>query len=188
LSHVPESYTGGPDPLDPGNAYGEGKRAAEQLGAIYAAAAGFELSVARCFAFVGPGLPLNAHFAVGNFIRDALAGGPIRLSGDGTPSRSYQYPSDLAIWLWTLLVRGPAGRAYNVGSAHDTGLFELAHRVAGLAPSRCEVIRAREPDPRVPAPRYVPSTERIRKELGVRELVSLDEALAKTFRWHQSTQ
>jgi len=185
LSHVDESYLGGPDPLDPRQAYAEGKRTAELIATIAAHDAGFAVSIARCFAFVGPGLPLEAHFAIGNFIRDALRGGPIRVNGDGSPFRSYQHAADLAVWLWTLLTQGEPNRAYNVGSEHAVSIADLARIVADLAPNPCEVIRAREPDrSRLPS-RYVPCTRRARQELGLTERITLTDAIERTIRWHR---
>lgn len=187
LERVSEDYAGGPDPLDPRQAYAEGKRTSELIASIAGDEGGFELSVARCFAFVGPGLPLHAHFAIGNFIRDALEGGPIRIAGDGTPFRSYQHPADLMIWLWTLLVRGPHGRAYNVGSEHAISIEDLAHLIADLAPRPCDVVRAVEPDLSRPSPRYVPCTRRAQEELGLVERISLTDAIERTIRWHRGT-
>ena len=190
LSHIPEDFTGGPDPLDPRNAYAEGKRAAEHLCAIAGlpppVGAGLHITIARCFAFVGPHLPLDIHFAIGNFIRDALVGGPIRVNGDGTPFRSYLYAADLAEWLFTILLRGQAGRAYNVGSEESVSIRDLAHHVAEMATratgSRSEVIVSQRPragSTTLPE-RYVPRCRRVFDELGLTPATRLDTAIERT--------
>ncbi len=187
LTHVPESYGGAPDPLDLTSAYAEGKRVAEFLCATCHARHGLEVTIARCFAFVGPYLPLDVHFAIGNFIRDALAGGPIIVGGDGTPHRSYMYASDLAAWLWTILLRGQPCRPYNVGSETAVTIGELAQVVAEVFEARA----GRRPIVKIlgsSAGRswsyYVPSTQRAREELGLQESTELRAAIWKTAEWH----
>jgi nucleoside-diphosphate-sugar epimerase len=183
LTHVGEDYTGGPDPTDPRSAYGEGKRLAELLTVIYSRISGCECKIARCYAFVGPYLPLDIHFAIGNFIRDALAGQTIRINGDGTPYRSYLYAADLAVWLWTILFRGQSCRPYNVGSGQALSIAEVAKTVAGAWGTSVEVSIARAPIPGVLAERYVPSVKRAEVELGLKETLGLSEAVRRTCRW-----
>lgn len=183
LTHVGEDYGGVPDPLDPRSAYGEGKRAAEHLVNALTRGGTLECVIARGFAFVGPHLPLDAHFAIGNFLRDGLRGAPIEVRGDGTPYRSYLYAADLAIWLWTLLFRGRGGRAYNVGSEDDLPLRDLASRIAAYFGT--EVTVAQPATEGRPAERYVPSTVRARSELGLEAWVPLDEAIRRTADWHR---
>ena len=183
MTHIPETYGGGPSPLDVGNAYAEGKRAAELLSAIQAKSAGFELVVARAFAFVGPYLPLDAHFAIGNFLRDAMAEKPIQILGDGTPYRSYMYAADLAVWLWTLLVRGRPNTAYNVGSDDGRPLREIADRVAALTGGSVHV--ARPPTGQPPA-RYVPDVTLATTELGLGLRFPLDAANQRTLAWSRA--
>jgi len=191
LTHVPESYEGAPDPLAAASVYAEGKRASELMCALHqksATAKGieFEAKIARCWAFCGPHLPLDAHFAIGNFIRDVLAGRSISIAGDGTPRRSYLYAADLAVWLWTILFRAPALVAVNVGSGNDVSIRELAEYVAAtLAPST-EILIAKQAVPGVLPTRYVPSVERAERLLGLRQTVGLEDAIRRTAAWHMS--
>jgi len=189
LTHVSEDFHGGPAQIDVRNAYAEGKRAAEMLCAMAArpsADLSLHISIARCFAFVGPRLPLDAHFAIGNFIRDCVAGGPIRIGGDGTPFRSYLYAADLAEWLVTILLRGESHRAYNVGSEEAVSIRQLAERVADIAATvwldrgRPEILMAKQPQAGTAAERYVPDCRRAREELGLVPATSLDESIRMT--------
>jgi dTDP-glucose 4,6-dehydratase len=183
LDRLSEEYLGAPDPAVAGSAYGEAKRAAEMLCTLHAGASLHPI-VARLFAFIGPYLPLDAQFAAGNFLRDALGGGPIRISGDGTPYRSYLYASDLALWLWTLLVDGQSARAYNVGSSTPVSILELAERVSRASGGlRIEI--ARQPVAGALPERYVPCTRRVEEELAVSATVPLDDAIRRTLAWHR---
>lgn len=185
MTHVPETYGGAPDPLDAASVYGEGKRTAELLCGVYQKRIGLECKIARCWAFCGPHLPLDQHFAIGNFIGDVLAGSLIQIQGDGTPRRSYLYAADLAIWLWTILFRGPALRPINVGSDRDVSILELAQIVAATLGSRTEIRVARQAEPGAAPARYVPCVDRARDLLGLRETTSLEEAIRLTAAWHQ---
>ncbi len=184
VTHLTEEYSGGPDCLDSRSAYGEGKRVAEMLCCLYSKQHGLDAKIARCFAFVGPHLPLDAHFAVGNFIGDALRGGPIVVQGDGTPYRSYLYAADLAVWLWTLLFRAPSCRPYNVGSGDGRTIAEIARSVAEQAGGLPVQIQGAAQPGRPPA-RYVPDVSRAERELGLRARVDLNESIRRTLAYHR---
>jgi dTDP-glucose 4,6-dehydratase len=180
LTHIPEDYIGAPDPTHAQSAYGEGKRAAEMLCTLYGKQYGFEIKIARCFAFVGPYLPLDTHFAIGNFIRDGLKDGPILVNGDGTPYRSYLYAADLAVWLWTILLKGRSCYPYNVGSDLDLSISRIAHLVAQVFQPQVEVIIAQKPLAGKEAERYVPLTNRALSDLGLKSMIGLEDAIKRT--------
>ena len=144
--------------------------------------------MARGFAFVGPHLPIDRHFALGNFIRDALRGGPVVVASDGTPIRSYQYAADMAAWLWALLVRGESGRAYNIGASREISVGELARLVAAAA-GNGSTVEVRRPAVSGATPeRYLPDVSLATETLGLRETVTLEESIERTLRWHRSFQ
>lgn len=181
MAQIPESYHAMPDPLQAENAYSVAKRCAEHLCALYRQQYGIQTVVARCFAFVGRDLPLDAHFAIGNFIRDALVREQITVSGDGTPVRSYMDQRDLAHWLEVLLADGRAGQAYNVGSDAPLSIAELAHRVRDLlAPGKTVHVSAAAVHAGNSRNLYVPGIAKAQMELGLVLRHTLEDAVRET--------
>lgn len=178
IDRMSEDWLGMPDPLNPDMAYGVAKRGAEHLCALYRHAHGLETVIARCFAFVGPDLPLDVHFAIGNFIRDALSADAITVGGDGSPLRSYLDQRDLAVWLNKLLLKGSAGQAYNVGSDQSIRIGDLAHLVRDtLSPGKPVLIKG-VPNALQHRNIYVPDITKAKNELGLRVSVSLTDAIS----------
>jgi nucleoside-diphosphate-sugar epimerase len=176
-----------PIPLEPRGAYAEAKRMGEMLAALVAREHGFELKVARGFAFIGPYLSLDSEFAASSFLRDALAGRDITVRGTGTAVRSYLYGADLAVWCWTILFKGVAGRPYNVGSNVPVSIADLAYLIARECDPPVAVRVLERPDAGELVDYYVPDTARAQTELGLDAVIPLPEAVRRTLRWHSQT-
>lgn len=187
LTHISEDYCGAPEPTEPDSACGEGKRTAELLCALYSQKYGIETKISRCFTFVGPHLPLDIHYAIGNFIDDRIKNKPIMIKGDGSPYRSYLYAADLIIWLWTILFRGQTCRPYNVGSEEEIDIYSLAKIIAKMFQPELEVKTMQKRSDK-PAERYVPSTQRVRDELGLEKTISLRDSIERTINWNKLQQ
>ncbi len=173
LERVPENF-----PCSPVTEYGIAKLEAERM----CLESGIPTVIARCFAFTGAYLDRNAHFAIGNFIRDCLAGQDIVIQGDGTPFRSYLHADDLTEWLFTLLFRGNPGQAYNVGSDRAVSIRELAETVRLVLGTENQVRVLKKAEPGVKPSRYVPDISKARKELGLSVKIGLEEAIRQSLR------
>jgi dTDP-glucose 4,6-dehydratase len=183
LAQIPEDYCGAPTTTDLHTAYGQAKRVSEFLCTKYSRQYGFVATIARLFAFVGPRLPLDANYAVGNFIRDAMDGRPVKVLGDGTPLRSYLYAADLAVWLWTILLKGESCRPYNVGSSEPISIAKLAELVVQVIGVNTPVQISGKPISGATPARYIPSVQRAESELGLRPTVSPAEGIRRTYQW-----
>lgn len=176
MAAIPESHHGGPDSASPKMAYSEGKRVAETLTHL----SGLNHSIARCFAFTGPHLAMDAGFASSDFLDKALRKVSIQIKGTGEDLRSFMHPADLSVWLWTILFRGKNGEIYNVGSDEAVSIAELARKIQPLGATGVEILG--RPGDNSPS-RYVPDVTKAKRELGLEIGIGLDEALRRTFDW-----
>lgn len=165
--------------------YAIGKFSAEHVCGLYAKQYAMNVKIARLFAFVGPYLPTDKHYAIGNFIRDALNGGPIVVTGDGTTVRSYLYAADMVIWLLNILCFGQGTQPYNVGSDVAVTISDLATMIAAQF----------NPEPSVTimqsiatgkTDRYVPDVRRTRSEFELPENINLKDSIKKTISYAKS--
>ena len=180
VSHIKESDSFKIDINNTISAYAEGKRIAELYSSIYATKYKVPIKVARCFAFVGPYLPLDTHFAIGNFINNFINNQNLIIKGDGTPLRSYLYSSDLTIWLWKILSKGKINSPYNVGSNESISIAELATKVLDTKKHESLKIIILNPKSKDELLQYVPSVDKALFELGLKVNVDLDTAIKKT--------
>jgi nucleoside-diphosphate-sugar epimerase len=162
--------------------YANAKRFTEHMYLTYGATLGVDITIARGFAFVGPGMPLDAHFAIGNFIRDALDGIGPQLKSDGRSVRSYLFSVDAAVWQLVMLTSGQSNSIYNMGSDHPIELRVLAETVSRVlaAPSPTIPYAPSKPD------FYVPDITRARGELALAPWTSLDDSIRLTAAWERS--
>lgn len=163
--------------LNPLNDYGHAKIDAENS----LMASGADVRIARLFTFCGAYLR-PGNFAVGNFVKNALAGEPLRVNGTGSAVRSYMYGADLSVWLWKIMLDGETGSVYNVGSEQPITILELAERVKKVVNSSAD-IHVLNDGFTERAPYYVPDTSLTRAELGVKESYLLEQQLIRYAEW-----
>lgn len=186
LGAIPESFIGTLNWLSGDSAYAQGKRVAELICSIENSKGNIAIPIARCFAMVGPYLPLNKHFAIGNFISSTINKKPIVIYGDGKPVRSYLYLADVALCLWLLLIKGRGGAAYNVGSDEPHSIEALAQLVSCTLGSDIDIQIKNNSVLSSNADLYYPDTNLIRYELDLSEHISLEDAILRTADWYEN--
>ena len=162
--------------------FGLGKRVAEFLVADYGRDDLVNVGIARCFSFIGPGLPTDLHYAVGNFVSNAVSGEDIVINGDGTPIRSFMHLGDATYWILAILETGEPGDDFNVGSDEKVSIAALAALVRDFVNPNIKIqIRGHSNfSPGNPLNHYyVPDIKKAKSKLGVIHSVSLQESLTE---------
>lgn len=178
---IVESDQGRLDTTDLRSALALGKLVSEYMVSSFSEQEKYGYSIARCFSFAGPYLPLDLHYAFGNFIRHAQRKEHIVIRGDGLDRRSYLYIGDAMAWLLRMLVE-PKNKIYNVGSEKDLSVYELAVKIAQIAGHglKVETLGLAAPKDNFRRPSYLPSTELIRSDYpGLAEWTDVNQVIEK---------
>lgn len=187
LDNLSESFISGPDCNSISSVYSEAKRFSETLCSAYRSLYKMPIVITRPFAFIGPYQLLDKPWAINNFIRDSLMGGPIRILGDGETVRSYMYPSDMAFWLLRMLVDGVPGLVYNIGSPNGVTLKQLAEKIASNFSNKPKIIICALSNASLHRSKFVPDVSLAQKTLGLELKVGLDEAIRHTLAWFKES-
>jgi UDP-glucuronate decarboxylase len=165
--------------------YGLGKLEAERLLGDAHLAGKCQAIIARLFTFSGAYLPLDQHFAIGNFVGQAIEHKKITVRSDGQSIRSYLDSLDMASWLITAALHASGDTPLHIGSENSISVSLLAQLVAEIAEYRyqqtvpIEILGQNSSIDGVKS--YVPSTQLTRDELGVSETVNLRDSIHKMF-------
>ena len=131
----PETYWGHVNPVGPRGVYDEAKRYAEALVLAYRQARGVDAGIVRIFNTFGPRMRPNDGRAIPNFVRQALAGEPVTVSGDGEQTRSICYVDDLVAGILAMLLDTHDPGPVNIGNPHEISMKDLAEWIIRLTGS-----------------------------------------------------
>jgi dTDP-glucose 4,6-dehydratase len=173
----PETYWGNVNPIGPRGVYDEAKRYAEALTMAYHRQQGVDTAIVRIFNTYGPRMRANDGRAIPTFLRQALAGKPVTVFGDGSQTRSFCYVADMIRGL-ILLAESKEHLPVNVGNPDEKNLLELAATIIRLTESSSEIVFEALPvdDPQV----RQPDITRAKQLLGWEPEVELEDGLRRT--------
>ncbi len=172
-----ERYWGHVNPIGPRGVYDEAKRYAEALTMAYHRQQGVDTHIVRIFNTYGPRMRPNDGRAIPTFIRQAQAGEPITVFGDGGQTRSFCFVADEIEGL-IRLIRSDYHEPVNIGNPEEYTILQLAEAVLRLTGSTSEIVFEALPqdDPTVRRP----DISLARELLGWEPTVGLDEGLRLT--------
>jgi dTDP-glucose 4,6-dehydratase len=176
----PEDYWGHVNPVGPRGVYDEAKRFAEALTSAYRRTHGIDTGIVRIFNTFGPRMRPHDGRAIPTFIRQALAGEPLTVAGDGRQTRSVCFVSDLVRGILAMGRSAHPGPV-NLGNPTELTVGQIAEDVvrATGSSSPIEYIERPVDDPQVRRP----DARLAAQELGWRPEVSWTEGLSRTVRW-----
>lgn len=141
-------------------------------------------SIARLFSFVSPFLPCDIHYAIGNFVRDAIQNKDIVIRSDGKDMRSYQHLEDAIDWILSLVLLDRAPLVLNIGSDESLSIRDLALRVKYLtnSSSAIRILNNNVSDDNARRSNYIPDIS-LARSLGLENTISLNDSIVELARF-----
>ena len=179
----PETYWGHVNPVGPRGVYDEAKRYAEALTTAYRTFHGVDTTIVRIFNTFGPRMRPDDGRAIPTFIRQALAGEPLTVAGDGGQTRSVCFVDDLVEGILRLLRSDHPGPV-NIGNPGEMSVLDLARLVIQITGSRSSIAFISRPqdDPHV----RQPDVTLAREVLGWEPKVPVEDGLGRTVEWFRA--
>lgn len=179
-----ERYWGHVNPVGPRSVYDEAKRFGEALTTAHAEAEGTDTGIVRLFNTYGPRMRGHDGRAVPTFVRQALAGEPLTVTGDGNQTRSLCYVDDTVSGILAAAAHGMRGPV-NIGNPAEITMLELARLIIDLAGSRSEIRFIDRPtdDPAVRCPDITLARDKLQWE----PRVDATDGLRRTIDWFRAT-
>ncbi|MEV6651456.1 UDP-glucuronic acid decarboxylase family protein [Streptomyces sp. NPDC051219] len=178
-----ERYWGNVNPVGPRSVYDEAKRFGEALTTAQADAHGTDTAIVRLFNTYGPRMRGYDGRAVPTFIRQALAGEPLTVTGDGRQTRSLCYVDDTVRGILAAAANGLRGPV-NIGNPAEITMLELARLVIELTGSHSEIRYIERPtdDPAVRCPDITLARDKLEWE----PRVAAEQGLRRTISWFRT--
>ncbi|WP_318198445.1 UDP-glucuronic acid decarboxylase family protein [Streptomyces sp. MCL20-2] len=177
----PESYWGNVNPVGPRSVYDEAKRYAEAMAMAYRRSLDVDVGIVRIFNTYGPRMRPYDGRVVSTFVREALAGSPLTIYGDGSQTRSFCYVDDLVRGITAMINHPGLSGPVNLGNPAERTVRELADLVLAITGSRSGI--EYRPLPVDDPTRRRPVITRAREQLGWEPLVPVDDGLRRTTDW-----
>jgi dTDP-glucose 4,6-dehydratase len=176
----PETYWGHVNPVGPRGVYDEAKRFGEALTSAYRRSRDVDTGIVRIFNTFGPRMRPHDGRAIPTFIRQALAGVPLTVAGDGLQTRSICFVSDLVDGILTMAGTDHPGPV-NLGNPTELTVGQIAEDVVRATGSSSVIEYVERPvdDPQVRRP-DVALAQRL---LGWQPKVSWEQGLDRTVHW-----
>lgn len=183
-----ETYNGNVSCIEDRSCYDEGKRVGETLCYFYKIKYNVKVAVFRPFNVFGPGMPKNDYRVFPRFFSSIKRNQPITIFKNGKQTRTFCYVSDAITAMLLVIIKGN-NFVYNIGNNKpEINMSKLYKTIQKCIPKKIKSININYPKnyPQVEPLRRCPDISKIKKELGFKNKVTLNDSIRRFYNWSKT--